>query len=135
MYLYEMNEECGYHIEEYEIVDGEMFLKSEKKSLEMYLEDLKIDWSDAICINLEKLRTFNLEELEIFLKISQSKHFDFKIDINALSLLECLVCMEYMLPPIHLCMTGHDICRNCRLKSNNCPTCVARYERWKALQC
>jgi E3 ubiquitin-protein ligase SIAH1 len=37
--------------------------------------------------------------------------------------LECPVCTEYMVPPIILCGNGHKVCRICRLKIQNCPTC------------
>lgn len=37
--------------------------------------------------------------------------------------LECPVCFEYMLPPIEFCKNGHNICSNCRLKLQECPTC------------
>jgi E3 ubiquitin-protein ligase SIAH1 len=46
-------------------------------------------------------------------------------DINedVLSELECPVCVEYMLPPIEFCKNGHNICSNCRLNLQECPTC------------
>ena len=38
--------------------------------------------------------------------------------------LECIVCMEYMRPPILLCVNDHNICETCRPKLNNrCPIC------------
>ena len=37
--------------------------------------------------------------------------------------LECLVCMEYMVPPITLCESGHNICGKCRPYMRKCPTC------------
>ncbi|CAH1173512.1 unnamed protein product [Phaedon cochleariae] len=37
--------------------------------------------------------------------------------------LECLVCMEYMVPPIFQCLTGHSICKGCKEKMKECPTC------------
>jgi len=39
--------------------------------------------------------------------------------------LECPVCMEYMVPPIHLCTKGHNICSKCRERVHFCPTCRA----------
>jgi E3 ubiquitin-protein ligase SIAH1 len=47
-------------------------------------------------------------------------------DINegVLSELECPVCLEYMLPPIELCKNGHNICSNCRVNLQECPTCT-----------
>ena len=40
-----------------------------------------------------------------------------------LSQLECPVCMEYMRPPITLCVNGHNICNICKQRVQNCPTC------------
>ena len=37
--------------------------------------------------------------------------------------LECPVCLEYMLPPIEFCKNGHNICSNCRVNMQECPTC------------
>lgn len=42
-----------------------------------------------------------------------------------LSVLECLVCNEYMQPPIIMCLTGHCICNKCRSRLTNCPSCRA----------
>ena len=37
--------------------------------------------------------------------------------------LECPVCMEYMLPPIPMCESGHSICSKCRPNLVKCPSC------------
>lgn len=37
--------------------------------------------------------------------------------------LECPVCLEYMMPPITMCESGHNICDCCRPKLDKCPTC------------
>ena len=37
--------------------------------------------------------------------------------------LECPVCMEYMRPPITLCVNGHNICNICKQRLSHCPTC------------
>jgi E3 ubiquitin-protein ligase SIAH1 len=37
--------------------------------------------------------------------------------------LECPVCTEYMLPPIAMCESGHNICSNCRPNLVKCPSC------------
>jgi len=41
--------------------------------------------------------------------------------------MECLVCMEYMVPPIKLCTNGHNICSKCRERVTCCPTCRASF--------
>ncbi|KAF6767919.1 hypothetical protein AHF37_10226 [Paragonimus kellicotti] len=47
-------------------------------------------------------------------------------DANAVdlaSLFECPVCMDYALPPILQCQSGHIVCAACRSKLSSCPTC------------
>lgn len=43
------------------------------------------------------------------------------------SLLECPVCMDTIIPPIHQCRKGHPVCQVCRPKLTVCPTCRARF--------
>ena len=50
---------------------------------------------------------------------SQSKVF--------LNVMKCPVCMEYMMPPIRMCVNGHNICDDCRPKFDDCPTCSKRF--------
>lgn len=45
------------------------------------------------------------------------------VDEDMLRELECPVCNEYMVPPIHQCVAGHSICGNCKTKVLECPTC------------
>ena len=47
--------------------------------------------------------------------------------------LECPVCLEYMTPPIPLCANGHKICRICRQKVAECPTCRAKFTNTRNL--
>jgi E3 ubiquitin-protein ligase SIAH1 len=51
----------------------------------------------------------------------QSESTDLKQSL--LNELECPVCMEYMVPPITLCVNGHNICDICRPKVPLCPNC------------
>lgn len=48
---------------------------------------------------------------------------DENLNNSILKYLECPVCMEYMIPPITLCESGHNICNRCRSKMKKCPTC------------
>ena len=41
--------------------------------------------------------------------------------------LKCPVCLEYMRPPITLCVNGHNICNTCKPRLSHCPTCRQRY--------
>jgi E3 ubiquitin-protein ligase SIAH1 len=45
------------------------------------------------------------------------------LDEDLLGVLECPVCMEYMVPPISLCESGHNICDRCKPQLPVCPTC------------
>uniref|UniRef100_A0A0N5C910 E3 ubiquitin-protein ligase n=1 Tax=Strongyloides papillosus TaxID=174720 RepID=A0A0N5C910_STREA len=42
---------------------------------------------------------------------------------DVLSAFECPVCMEYMVPPLYQCGSGHLVCGSCRPKLNCCPSC------------
>jgi len=48
--------------------------------------------------------------------------------MRAGQIMECPACMEYMRPPITLCVNGHNICNICRQKVRHCPTC--RHQFW-----
>jgi E3 ubiquitin-protein ligase SIAH1 len=47
--------------------------------------------------------------------------------------LECPVCMEYMLPPITMCVNGHNICNSCKTRLGNCPSCRGKFTDIKNL--
>ena len=49
------------------------------------------------------------------------------VDEALMSDLECPVCMEYMVPPIKLCMNGHSICSKCKESIQCCHTCRATF--------
>eukprot|EP01071_Lankesteria_metandrocarpae_P014318 Lankesteria_metandrocarpae@DN832_c0_g1_i1.p1 len=40
-----------------------------------------------------------------------------------ISALECLVCLDWMVPPIYQCTQGHVLCHNCQSQISRCPTC------------
>ncbi|XP_022257051.1 E3 ubiquitin-protein ligase Siah1-like isoform X1 [Limulus polyphemus] len=44
---------------------------------------------------------------------------------DLVSLFECPVCFEFVLPPILQCQNGHLVCSTCRQKITCCPTCRA----------
>ena len=39
------------------------------------------------------------------------------------SVMKCPVCTQYMVPPITLCVNGHNVCGICKPKLDVCPTC------------
>lgn len=47
--------------------------------------------------------------------------------------LECPVCMEYMLPPITMCVNGHNICNSCKSLLDKCPCCKGNFTQIKNL--
>ena len=55
------------------------------------------------------------------------------LDEDLLKDLECPVCMEYVVPPIKLCMNGHNICSKCRGRVAFCPTCRAKFSEIRSL--
>lgn len=44
-------------------------------------------------------------------------------NMDLVSLFECPVCMDFALPPILQCQSGHIVCASCRSKLSSCPTC------------
>jgi len=49
------------------------------------------------------------------------------VEQSLLNQLECRVCMEYMRPPITMCVNGHNICNICKQKVPHCPTCRQQF--------
>lgn len=58
-------------------------------------------------------------------KQTKRKHSDSRSSdlSNMISLFECPVCYDYVLPPIIQCARGHLICETCRLRITKCPIC------------
>lgn len=50
-----------------------------------------------------------------------------------ISLLECPVCLEYVMPPIHQCKRGHIVCSSCKPQLTQCPTCRSRFADVRSL--
>ncbi|KAG5870813.1 hypothetical protein JTB14_004639 [Gonioctena quinquepunctata] len=74
-----------------------------------------------------------IARIEVFhdeVNADESEQKEDKNDINyeLLRELECLVCMEYMIPPIHQCLTGHSICMQCKEDVKDCPTCKQEFK-------
>ena len=47
-------------------------------------------------------------------------------DVNdsIISLFECPVCFEYLVPPIYQCRNSHHVCSPCKSKMDRCPSCT-----------
>jgi len=46
---------------------------------------------------------------------------------SVLKELQCPACKQYMVPPITICLDGHNICNNCRPTVLSCPTCKQKF--------
>ncbi|KAL5110388.1 E3 ubiquitin-protein ligase sina [Taenia crassiceps] len=53
--------------------------------------------------------------------------------MDLVSLFECPVCMDFALPPILQCQSGHIVCASCRTKLSSCPTCRGNLENIRNL--
>ncbi|VDK23560.1 unnamed protein product [Taenia asiatica] len=53
--------------------------------------------------------------------------------MDLVSLFECPVCMDFALPPILQCQSGHIVCASCRAKLSSCPTCRGNLENIRNL--
>lgn len=42
---------------------------------------------------------------------------------------ECMICYQYMYPPIRQCTFGHSLCDNCHENTKVCPTCRNTYKQ------
>lgn len=51
-----------------------------------------------------------------------------KVEWELMRELECICCLEYMLPPVQQCMTGHSICSKCKPTQSVCPACKAEFK-------
>lgn len=77
-------------------------------------------------IKTETIRTSTLEFFEAE-RLRLELSFPAAEDKDPLKVLECPVCIEYMLPPIYLCDTGHSFCHSCTKKVNVCSFCKSRF--------
>lgn len=54
--------------------------------------------------------------------------------MDLVGLFECPVCMDFALPPILQCQSGHIVCASCRSKLSSCPTCRGNLGTFLRLQ-
>lgn len=74
-------------------------------------------------LRMNKTRNFALEDLcSNMSKYAENLNEKFN-DEKLLKGLECPVCLDYMRPPVKVCLAGHSICKYCRPKLNECPMC------------
>lgn len=49
------------------------------------------------------------------------------VNDSIISLFECPVCFEYLVPPIYQCRNSHHVCSSCKSKLNRCPSCTEAF--------
>ncbi|KAJ8929366.1 hypothetical protein NQ314_017947 [Rhamnusium bicolor] len=78
-------------------------------------------------------RTFNYKSLNYVVNIIDSrkvflKELTMKRDKVFRHMYECPICKDYMLPPIHQCLSGHILCHVCKEKVEKCPSCEGKID-------
>ncbi|XP_045462698.1 uncharacterized protein LOC123672583 isoform X1 [Harmonia axyridis] len=56
------------------------------------------------------------------------------LDEEILHKIECMVCKDYMVPPIYLCKAGHSVCDSCTKMIQTCPSCRVEMTRIRNYQ-
>uniref|UniRef100_A0A6P7G4X1 RING-type E3 ubiquitin transferase n=1 Tax=Diabrotica virgifera virgifera TaxID=50390 RepID=A0A6P7G4X1_DIAVI len=85
---------------------------------------------DELDMNLVK---FEIHKGEKMAKkhIMKGEESNSNVNYDILQELECLICCEYMLPPIYQCLTGHSICEGCKESIIECPICRGEFQNTK----
>uniref|UniRef100_V5G8I2 RING-type E3 ubiquitin transferase n=1 Tax=Anoplophora glabripennis TaxID=217634 RepID=V5G8I2_ANOGL len=91
--------------------------------------DLKLPtFSDAEKIDINTLEIVLGAEITCTFTFDDDGKSVRNTDDNKLySEMECPICTAYMRPPIHMCNTGHSLCRQCREKLQRCPSCSSEF--------
>ncbi|XP_072395360.1 uncharacterized protein [Diabrotica undecimpunctata] len=84
--------------------------------------DLKNILNDPTSI-VARIEIFKEDDEEIEFSDTDDEESSNNMNDILLKEVECLVCFEYMVPPIHQCITGHSICLKCKEIVKECPTC------------
>lgn len=100
--------------------DGTKEFNLKSQNISFYVNKRDDDLLKAELVDIEVLNYFNCNEvrLEITFPVEEKN--------DPLKVLECPVCIEYMLPPIYLCDTGHSFCNSCKNKISICSFCKNR---------
>jgi E3 ubiquitin-protein ligase SIAH1 len=85
------------------------------------MESNKAMAKDAATADVSTSATLDLIKLDD--EETKNRSFTDGLGEELLGALECPVCMEYMVPPISLCESGHSICDQCRPQLPVCPSC------------
>ncbi|XP_028136811.1 uncharacterized protein LOC114331430 [Diabrotica virgifera virgifera] len=89
--------------------------------------DLKNILNDPTSI-VARIEIFKEEDEVIEFSDTDDEESSNNMNDNLLKELECMVCFEYMIPPIHQCITGHSICLSCKESVKECPTCKKGFD-------
>ncbi|XP_023312905.1 E3 ubiquitin-protein ligase sina-like [Anoplophora glabripennis] len=68
-----------------------------------------------------------LVRIQIVTQEDNENHFE-EVQWELLEELECSYCLEFLLPPVQQCITGHSICSNCKMTQSVCPTCTKDFK-------
>ncbi|KAF7278238.1 hypothetical protein GWI33_008595 [Rhynchophorus ferrugineus] len=90
---------------------------------------------DTYSINIMEIKnklnnpTIIIGHLNILKNVTTHSNTNTKSRSNEsqMNMLECPVCLEYLVPPILQCRTGHSICSSCKSELNQCPTCKSEF--------
>ncbi|XP_072392973.1 uncharacterized protein [Diabrotica undecimpunctata] len=94
------------------------------------LEDLVQSNSINSCnMGFGKIEIFKGEKMSK--KHRKGEESNTNLDYDILQELECMICCEYMLPPIYQCLTGHSICEECKESIKECPICRKDFQNTK----
>ncbi|XP_049825048.1 E3 ubiquitin-protein ligase Siah1-like [Aethina tumida] len=52
---------------------------------------------------------------------------------DLISEFKCVVCFDYMKPPIQMCLNGHSCCNSCFRRMNQCPECRGQKSDYRNL--
>lgn len=96
-------------------------------------DNMNLDQNKAVSININKMKEdLNSSVVICTVDVITKKNANTAIDDgkkledineNVLKELECPICFQFMIPPIHQCVAGHSICDKCKSEVKECPTC------------
>lgn len=79
----------------------------------------------TVVVRVEIIKTLSIPEV---LTPAESKGYTNEVNPELFNKIECLVCMNYMTPPIYQCRNGHSLCDICCKKLKECPNCKGALE-------
>lgn len=50
-----------------------------------------------------------------------------EVNDGLLSILKCSRCTDFMIPTVHMCINGHNMCGTCHSRSRSCTMCGVNF--------